>query len=1518
MPYEAGGRADKNGNRYEIKCVIYQILKVLEERIYSVTLEALGEDEQGVDIWIDYINGEREGQQCKGRNGSRSDWTIGTMKAHNIFVNWKMQLDRENKCKVSLISPLACPSLVDLIDRANNNDGNYEHFYEKQINESAEQFGKFYRDYTKAMELNISEEKDILKSMDYLKRTMYRQIPDLQFKELILDKIRYLFVGDENQVYDAFVSIIVDEDILGKKLTNTIITNILIKKNIKFRNLVLDNRIVPRIKELNNEYRKFFNKINNELIQRPEFDKCKNAIDLGESIIIHGKAGSGKSGCTEAILDYCEQSAIPVVAIKLDEKIPNGSAEKWGKDLGLSASISHCLHSISKDEKAVLILDQLDSLRWTQAHSKDSLLVCTDIINEVKNINSERNEKISVVFVCRTYDLENDTNIKSLFRSENDAEISWKRICVNEFEEHIVKKIVGEKYDKLTNKLKVILKTPSNLYIWSKLDPNKEYNECSTTSHLIEKWWEQLRVNCEESRVSENDVNRVKEKLVEKLDKMGRIRIPKSILNENETALRYLSSNGFLIVEDDIVSFTHQSILDYFLSKVMLDKFYEDEEIEDIIGNKDKQTPGRRYQVQMLLENLIEIETSDFIRAGEKMINSQKVRYYVKHVFYEVLGQISNIDDIIKSFVLEYCEKEKYKKYILNNVIIGHNSYIRLLMDNGILDNWMRDEENKNIVFNLLNSMNPPYSSKDIDFIKKYIFKSEEDDKKLYRCFFSNGIENDTDVMINLRIQLYEKYSELSDLYIDFKKLFKSCEIRAIEVFKFLLEYKVRKKENYIYQCEEEIFSETSDMILNNGKQIIKTLLSFIPCDSYENIMFSNWSNKYGYNRNLERTCVELIKKANIALSISEPHIFFEIYKKYMGKGYAIFNEIILSSLKILPVEYSDYIISYLCENFDENIFDKTSGNKNSLFLVKAVIEKHAANCSADVFSLLEDTIINYISPDAKELYLHRIRYNKETNHNKVYWSFWGELQLELLQSLPLNRISKKAKSLVLVLKRRFEGISSIYEKSISHGGWVSSPISGKKLSDKNWLKLLTNKKLQNIEHHNWKEVPGGFIESSIQQFASDFRSAVSLEPERMIKLTLGLKDKILDQYIYSLFSGVASSNKIKDISVQLLEEMIKTYPCDNNSLIAEEVCLIIENKKTSRWSKEVLDILKRIAIEHTNPKLEKPNVTSNDDKEMRSFNMLQSNAINCVRGAAAYAIGNLLWEDEGLYSYFKETINELTNDENPAVKLASLAALWPSYNIERDWASEKIIKLYEQDYRLVGFRGSKDMLFRLYPEYKERILNIILECYMSSDEELTRIGSYVLAEMYILKNEFYDEMNNIDKMTEKQAQAILEMVINYFDRDDYNDFCKYIICNFKSSRFDLDHPIGNLFYRNKINLSRDKDFLIDIMTSNVGRKMLRTFVDYIEDKSKSIVDYKDIILSMSRYLLCSDSEKLFNEWGIEESLAKLIIGLYDETVSSCRKDYKEIAKDCLDIWDLMFEKQIGSIRMLSKQIFER
>ena len=77
MALEPAGYANKLGNRYEGRWIARQLLFLLHEQLRSVKVEAPGDDEAGVDLWVERKDGNREAQQCKAENGSKSRWTLG-------------------------------------------------------------------------------------------------------------------------------------------------------------------------------------------------------------------------------------------------------------------------------------------------------------------------------------------------------------------------------------------------------------------------------------------------------------------------------------------------------------------------------------------------------------------------------------------------------------------------------------------------------------------------------------------------------------------------------------------------------------------------------------------------------------------------------------------------------------------------------------------------------------------------------------------------------------------------------------------------------------------------------------------------------------------------------------------------------------------------------------------------------------------------------------------------------------------------------------------------------------------------------------------------------------------------------------------------------------------------------------------------------------------------------------------------------------------------------------------------
>lgn len=1515
MPYEKGGRADKDGNRFETRCVVFQILQIIEEKTKCITLEALGKDEKGIDIWVDKGDGTREGQQCKGRNGSKEYWDYGSVNAKGILKNWKYQLDKSLTNTVSLVSPLAFTALEDLTKRARTSSGIPSEFYKEQIQGSSKEFIDFFNNFCIAMSINKHDDSEMIRCISYLQRIFYRQVPDSNLKDLILGKISYLLVGDEEKIYSMLVSWIVEGEMLGQSIDISTVYSFLEDREIKLRNLVSDTRIQPRINQLNREYKESFTKIDGQLIDRNEFTMCRKMIDNEESIIIHGKAGRGKSGCTVDIIEHCEEKTIPYLAVKLDRHVPKGTADMWGQELGLVASIVHCIDSVSKDKQAVLILDQLDALRWTLSHSHEALLVCQQIIDQVNQLNYEREKNISIVFVCRSYDLENDNNISNLFQENINSNISrkWNKVQINELNDEVIFKIIGDRFNSLTSKLKEVLRIPGNLYIWKQLDPQKNYAECTSTSHLIEEWWKQLSKKCVKLGLSEIELNNVKNKIVDWLEKRGRIYFPINVLDIGESYRNFLSSNSFLVIQDNKASFAHQSILDYFLANNLMRKYYEDEDIIEIIGKKDNQTPSKRYQIQMFLEMLLEQDSNDFLISGQKLFESNQIRYFVKFIFLEILNQVDLLDENIKKFILDKCEDKQYEVYLINNVYFAKPQYVKLLRKEGILARWLKESEKKQIAFKLMGSISPNYDKEDVLFMLNYSFKSEEDDNLIINCL-PFDIDEDTDELFELRMMFYEKYPEKTDGYLNIKNMIKSGEMKIIRLLALLLRNKKNKQGKSIHHFEEEFLEIDNEIFVQKGIEILNLLIPYVPKENDKLFSFTEWSEKYTHNKGLERACINIIKKANINIIMSNPNFFLDYYKEYMGKGIYLFNELILHGMYYLPEFYSDLVIEYLIKDFDKNLFVTTDGSKSELTLAKKVLSKHTLYCSVDNFRKIEDSIVTYIDPYAIDLYKRRIEHSKQNKEQRVYWSFHGDFQKELLEALPSKRISPYTSELMEVLNRKFPDGATRY---INHGmqsGSVTSKLYGKKLDDKQWLNIITNKKIKDRDRWNWNHE---FIDDSIRGFSDSFRNATSQEPERMIDLLLSNKEEVFSEYVDALFSGVSCSEKIKVVPKKLIEEMILEFSYDYESYRASYICDILEKRSNEKWSSAIMDILSDIAINHKNPEIDKVNITKSEDKEMRSFDMLQSNSLNCVRGNAARTIGSLLWNNSELLKEFQNTIELLVIDENPAVKLAVLETLKPAYNVNEEWSSELIISLYEQDFRFAGMYGTKTFMFLLHSKYREQVLNIVFKCYESEDKELIRIGAYCLIEMYILKGEYTQILENVENMNEDQANGILDMATNYFGKDKFNEKIKTLILKFKNSKHDIEVPISKIFRNDYIELNRDKEFLLEVMDSNMSRRAIRSFVTYLEKETKSIIDYSDIIITMSHQIILNrDSSGIY--WGIDDEVSKLVVGLYDETSESTIVERKEIANKCLDIWDLMFENHIGSIRSLSKKIMER
>ncbi|OFN54247.1 hypothetical protein HMPREF2542_04705 [Streptococcus sp. HMSC034B05] len=1498
MPYESGGRADKLGNKYEFNWIVLKFIDIIAEKIDAIKVEAIGEEEEGVDVWVRYSNGITEAQQCKGRNASKDYWTLSDLNSRGILKCWKLHLSRDLTTKVSLVSPLPFTNFSDLIYRAKTND-NAQSFIDYQVNTSSE-LKNLFDNYVK--HLGFSKEKDIRKIINFLSRTVIRQEPYPENEEFIKDKVSQYFIGDAASIKSKFINLILQGEIYGRWLSFQDLEKFIKNEKIEFRNLARDDRIIPRINILNDEYKNSFKTLDSGLKIRTQFDECKKYIQEGKSIIIHGKAGNGKSGLTENIIDWCNKSNILHLDLKLDCYIPEGTAQVWGEKLGFPASISYCLNAFSKEDNAVLILDQLDALRWTARNSKSSLATCLELIREIRNLNSERENKISIIFVCRTYDLENDNGIKALFenKSKDDTE-SWHKVEVNELLENEVEEILGSKYHNYPNRLRQLLRTLSNLYVWEQINDNEEYYQIKSTYNLVDKWWRDLSEKCKEADLSEDDLNKLKEKLVNLFADTGKTVFSKRRIVGNEKALRYLISQGMLTERSNKVSFVHQSFLDCFVAERMILDYYTnaDADVNDILGNKTQQNPTRRYQFQIFLQSLLEESEKDFLDFGTKLIKSHNVRFNFKYVFFEILGSIQEPSENILNYVRKLIQEAEYRNHLCQTVISGHPVYVNFLIKKRVLQKFL--DSNKLLVIDLLSSISPYYTTETTQFIKDSIENSN--DKSEWGSCFNSNYNNDSEDFFNLRLHYWRYYAGDSKgnivFYNDYRKNLNNYKIKIICLL--LDKFQDSDNSNRFYSESKKFDEDSHNYIDENCIKIVQILLPYLKKYSENNSTKYNLTLKE--RDSLQRYYLHLLNEANKCLISKHPEIFWEIYSNYMGNGDYLYNEVILDAMYYLPTNYFDTCIEYLLADFDKTLFEKSQGHSSKLFLAKRLISKVTQRCSLEMYDKLEEQIIHYVSPEAKQRLARRIETNKSQNDVRGYWPFWGDLQHRLLSVLPKERMSNEAIELLKVLERSNSFPDSFYG---SHCGSVVSPLQGKNISPKSWRNILIISPKGETKCR-WDSERNIFIESSPRELATDFRSAVSKNPKEYVSLFLNLSSnhKINEHYIDGLLGGIVDLEKIPDTVLSDLEFILLNFVNENNWENLYYFFQVIEKHANMGWSDEVFGKL--------NYYLKKTDLDALDKfHEAKTMEDYVRQSYSTLRGYAIHAFDKLITNTPTLVSYFRETILLLAKDKTHYIRMNSIFLISTILDLDKEFAKELFELVFDKDKRMLAHWYSGYVVYRLYDDYRERIQFLLKLGFESTDQLLVKKSSSLITEIYLNKG---DMESTVYSGSGLQAETICQMAIDYLKGKNYKEKAKEIILHYLSyDNIDFGKILPQLFMDNLLDVEEDKELIFNLLTSKHKGKLYYYFLEFLE-KQVSISNYEEIIFKTVASIISKDTKLESDPYYdrlIEEHLSKLMLNLYDEHKGD------DTAEQCLDIIDQMFECEFGSSRMLINELMKK
>lgn len=1502
MSLEPGGMGDKLGNMYEDRYFAFLMLRLVREKIKSITVEKLGPYGDYSEYIAEGLSGKERHYQCKAGNGTKPQWSVSDLQSYDVFKRIKDILLGDSNAEYCFVSSLKYKELDELCNRARRSSS-YEEWIKYQINNDV--IRKTYEECARAFAYDLQKPLEIEAYYKLVSRCYFVTFQfDTESSHEITEKINLIFSGEPSTILPLLEQYAKSTNSFRKKITTDDVIGYLEKQDIHLLNLGMNDTVFKRIQSLNDIYWGYYPAINGVLFYRSASTKIVEAINNRQSVILHGKAGMGKSGCLQELINYLKTNQILYLTVKLDKNIPEQSAQNFGKQLGLPGSPVRCLTSLASQKQCVLILDQLDALRWSSIHSSDAITICKEMIREAELINRLENGNISLVFASRTFDLENDVGLRGLFEKDDNIKTSWAKVDVGPFSKDELSQIIGDKINQLSDKLQGLLQTPSSLFVWTKLENGKQRNHISSVYELMDQWWCQIQSNCQKIGISDQLTAACKDRIVNSMSGRGVLSLPSSMLSDQRHVVNALISYGLLSqnIETNKLFFTHQSFLDYFLSVNMISDVYSGKDLTEILGARDDQVPAIRYRLLTVLQQLMESDIDVFLDQAEKIINTDCVRFYIQCGVFEVLGQNATPDQASIDFANQCLEDPNWHDFVLHTVFMGHPCYVEQYR----LCEWISEP-----ALDLLRSVSHLMPDFVVEKLRPYAFQSKEQDRKIYFAL-SHNLSDDSEEMIRFKLALVKQNPEFVLHHISFTELIEEQSIYSLDYLELILSVPELYKSTHLYLGEKDILTK---FINKYYRQIAERLFPLICSASkvfpqtYENnITYANdrdWTH-HKYNESSARQIVDLVSEAFSILGRNDPKECLCFLEKYDDTVSAVGHELILQGILSLSVEFADIVISWILNDFTNRIFCFSGNERDYLYAAKQLIAKFSAYCTDDVFRLLESRIVLWKEPTKRMVYHleQRRQVNKEKKYKPVYYTYWGHLQKELLPCLAKERTSAYTKELIEVLNRN-DWIHVPYFTCgfyCSDAVIVTSPVEKKKdsISDITWLRIIATP--EEKLHNHWRGDTGE--EASHWSFASTMGNQARKEPERFAKLSLQFPEMCPPVYISNVLSAISNSEEPQTVPHDLLEQVIKRYGNFSDMNIAIGISRIIEKYAEHKWSEGILQIIQSIACSHSHPEGNEWE-TNENDPDAKTVDRVRNYSYNCARGCAIHAIAALIWKDSSLGEVFKEIIVSATNDRHASVRFAVMDCVLAYYNIDPGFAIETAKALIYRDIRTVAAYGFWQIISRNYKKDSEYYKSILIQSIESEVNDLAETAAEYLCAIAVYYDESIIDFISTHNFTQEQIGSICRQAIFSFDDEQYHERSKRILTRFIASQ--KHAGFSHLFTDKRVKIQRDADFICELMRNNPENYMLHSFFEFFANLNSEHEMFAPILAEIGM----SHREYTPGEMHVPSTeLAKCINILFDKAGKK-----PKIRNACLDIWDSFFRNQLhdtGSYRVVS------
>ena len=382
--------------------------------------------------------------------------------------------------------------------------------------------------------------------------------------------------------------------------------------------------------------RSYIREVNALLINRTEISRAESLtayeslIDRSKSVMLEGMAGGGKSCVLTQVVEQLNALDVPTLVIRLDRLTEaDHSAQAMGVNRGLPESPAIALGEFAADRPSVLCLDQLDALSIVSARHQSVWSAFNELLDEARSYPN-----MKILFACRSFDLEQDAQLRRLVADEDRVE----RISVRGLDDEAIRSAItasGVLASPLNHEQLRLLSVPLHLYLFIEAARSGEF-DFTSRGDLFDAFWQHKERSIKVRIGGRSSVwSGAIAALCHAMSERELLVAPDYVMDDYREAMDAMASESVIYVEDGQLRFFHESFFDYSFARGFLHTN------SDLVPwlESDQQHLFRRSQVRQVLTFLRDREPDRprYLRTLSGLLGHSGIRFHIKKLVLDWL-----------------------------------------------------------------------------------------------------------------------------------------------------------------------------------------------------------------------------------------------------------------------------------------------------------------------------------------------------------------------------------------------------------------------------------------------------------------------------------------------------------------------------------------------------------------------------------------------------------------------------------------------------------------------------------------------------------------------------------------------------------------------------------------------------------------------------------------------------------------------------------------------------------------